>query len=389
MKLVVIMQKIILITLLSLISFTHIHSQELEQIVIGTKHSMHSNILNEDRSYWISLPDSYNNEHSDYKRYPILLLLDGNIHFKSISGMVNYMSSDLFRSWKIPEMIVIGIVNVDRRRDYTPDKIITRRENNSGGGKKFLSFLEKELLPLIDQQYRTDKYRILYGHSLGGLLATHAYMKESSSFNSFIAVDPSFGTWDSETMDRKLDSLTQNSFNRYLYISTANWGKRNFRNRDRHIRLFEGLNSKSKDVFPGSLEYFEDESHTSVPIISFYNGISTIYEGYEISYRDITSKEQLLNHYKNISDRLSWKISPPESLVNQLGYTALRNNKTKALEYFILNTQNYPKSYNAFDSLGEAYEAIGNTKKAIENYKVSLKLNPNNTNAQNRLQQLK
>jgi len=383
------MKNILFITLITFLGFNKLHSQESDQIVIGTKHSMHSSILDEERSYWISLPDSYNDASASYKNYPVLVLLDGNLHFKSISGMVNYMSSDRYRSYKIPEMIVVGIVNVDRRRDYTPDKIVTTRKNNSGGGEKFLSFLEKELLPLIDQKYRTDRYRILYGHSLGGLLTTHAYMKESSSFNSFIAVDPSFGTWDSETMDRKLDSLTPNSFNRYLYIATANWGKRNIRNRDRHIRLFEGLNSKSKDVFPGSLEYFEDESHTSVPIISFYNGISRIYEGYSISYRDITSQEQLVNHFKSISDRLSWKINPPESLVNQLGYTALRNDKTMALEYFVLNTQNYPKSYNAFDSLGEAYEALGNTKKAVESYQVSLKLNPNNTNAENRIKAIK
>jgi len=75
--------------------------------------------------------------------------------------------------------------------------------------------------------------------------------------------------------------------------------------------------------------------------------------------------------------------------VNQLGYTALRNDKTMALEYFVLNTQNYPKSYNAFDSLGEAYEALGNTKKAVESYQVSLKLNPNNTNAENRIKAIK
>lgn len=382
------MKNILFITLITFLGFNNLHSQESDQIVIGTKHSMHSSILDEERSYWISLPDSYNDTNASYKKYPVLVLLDGNIHFKSISGMVNYMSSDRYRSYKIPEMIVVGIVNVDRRRDYTPDKIITRRENNSGGGEKFLSFLEKELIPLIEDQYRTEPYRILFGHSLGGLLTTHSYMKETSSFNSFIAVDPSFGTWDSETMDRKLDSLTPNSFNRYLYIATANWGKRNIRNRDRHIRLFEGLHSKSEDDFPGSLEYFEDENHSSVPVIAFLNGISTIYKGYGISYRDITSKEQLVNHYKTISDRLSWKISPPESLVNQLGYSALRNDKTKALEYFILNTQNHPKSYNAFDSLGEAYEAQGNTKKAVESYKVSLKLNPNNTSAENRIKQL-
>lgn len=243
---------------------------------------MFSNILNENRSYWISLPDSYFNTDSSYKQYPVLVLLDGNVHFKSISGIVNYMSTDLYRSWKIPEMIVVGIINVDRRRDYTPDKVITIRENNSGGGEKFLSFLEKELLPIIDKEYRTESYRILFGHSLWGLLTTHAYMKNSSSFNSFIAVDPSFGTWDSERMNRKLDTLSQNSYKRYLYIATANSGKRNIRNRDRHVRFYEALNSKWEGELPAKIEYFEDENHSSVPVIAFLKGISTIFNGYQI-----------------------------------------------------------------------------------------------------------
>ena len=382
------MKNIVLITLITFFGLNKLHSQESDQIVIGTKHSMYSSTLDEERSYWVSLPDSYNDTNASHKKYPVLVLLDGNIHFKSISGMVNYMSSDRYRSYKIPEMIIVGIINVDRRRDYTPDKIITTQKNNSGGGDKFLSFLEKELLPKIEGHYRTEPYRILFGHSLGGLLATHSYMKEISSFNSFIAVDPSFGTWDSETMDRKLDSLTPNSFNRYLFIATANWGKRNFRNRDRHIRFFEGLHSKSKDNFPSTLAYYENENHASVPVIAFLNGISEIYKGYGVSYRDITSKDQLTIHYKTISDRLSWKIRPPESLVNQLGYSALRNDKTKALEYFILNSLNYPNSFQAFHNLGEAYEAVGNTKKALESYQISLKLNPNNTTAHDRIEQL-
>jgi predicted alpha/beta superfamily hydrolase len=230
------------------------------------------------------------------------------------------MSSESYLNRKIPEMIVVAIQNIDRRRDFTPDKIITVRKNNSGGGDRFLSFLEDELLPELEQNYRTSPYRILLGHSLGGLLAAHAYMKENSIFNSFIAVDPSFGTWDSETMDKKLDSLTSQSFDRFIYIATANWGKRNIRNRDRHIRWYESLNSKCSGVLPAKLEYFENEDHSSVPIIAFHNGISTIFDGYGISYRDVNNIEELKHHFKVLSERLSWNFLHPEYLVNQLGY---------------------------------------------------------------------
>ncbi|MBW8198475.1 alpha/beta hydrolase-fold protein [Flagellimonas abyssi] len=386
------MYKNIIAVLLLLLGINQVKSQDVGQIVIGTKYSLRSNILQEDREYWISLPDSYNNKESSYKRYPVLIVLDGNLHFKPIAGMVNYMSSDVYRSWKIPEMIVVAIQNVDRRRDYTPDKVITVRENNTGGGDSFLSFLEDELLPELDQKFRTAPYRILFGHSLGGLLAAHTYMKEETLFNAFIAVDPSFGTWDEETMDKKLDAVTEQSFERFIYIATANWGKRNIRNRDRHVRLYEALNSKCEGKFPAKLEYFENETHGSVPPIAFYNGISSIFEDYGISYRDVESKEQLTQHFKSLSQRLSWNFSPPESLVNRIGYRMLRsrdeNEKSKALAFFILNTENFPNSFNAFDSLGETYESLGDNKKAIENYKKSLELNPNNEHAKMKIQSL-
>lgn len=277
------MNKFIFSLILFCIGIGQINSQNAEQEVNETKHSIQSKILNEERVYEVSLPDSYFSDKASQKKYPVLVLLDGNRFFKSISGMVNYMSSDTYRSWKIPEMIVIAIHNVDRRRDYTPDKIITVRKNNSGGGENFLNFLEKELLPEIDSKYRTTSERILFGHSLGGLLATHAYMKENSSFKSFLAIDPSFGTWNTETMDKKLNAMTENSFTRYIYIASANWGKRNINNRDRHVRFYESLNAKCKGKLPAKLEYFENESHSSVPLIAFYNGITTIFEGYNIN----------------------------------------------------------------------------------------------------------
>lgn len=379
--------------LLLLFTVSHVaEAQNGDQIVIGTKHFLHSTILDEDRSYWVSLPESYAQETSSYKRYPILIVLDGNLHFQSVSGMVNYMSSGYNGNRKVPEMIVVAIQNVNRNRDFTPDKIITTRENNFGGGEKFLSFLEDELIPTLEKEYRTIPYRILFGHSLGGLLATHAYMKEETLFNSFIAVDPSFGSWDSEKMDSKLAAVTDQSFHRYIYIATANWGKRNIRNRDRHVRLYESLNNKCEGEFPAKLEYFEHENHGSVPIIAFHNGISSIFDGYGVSYRDIKSKEQLVTHFETLSKRLSYDFHPPEDLVNRIGYSFLRqrneNQISNAIEFFTLNTENYPGSYNAFDSLAEAYEALGDNDKAVENYTNSLALNPGNEHAKMKIESL-
>lgn len=382
---------ILLFTFIALLQQT-IYSQESDQIALGTQHTIQSDTLNEERTYWVSLPDSYKEKGMAYKSYPILIVLDGHAHFKSVSGMVNYMSAGFNGNRQIPEMIVVAIKNVSRTRDFTPDKIVTKRKNDFGGGDRFLSFLENELIPQLDKDYRTSSYRILFGHSLGGLLATHAYLKEQTLFNAFIAVDPSFGSWDAPTMDKKLEAVTPSTFNRYIYFASANWGKRNHNNRHRHVRLYEKLNNKCEKEYPAELEYFENENHGSVPLVAFYNGMLSIFKGYGISYRDIKSMEQLESHYVEISERLSSTMVPPEALVNRLAYAKLRGksdeDKNEALNLFKLNTENFPRSYNAFDSLGEAYEILGDTANAMINFKKSLVLNPNNANANTKLKTL-
>tara|TARA_R110001592_G_scaffold297032_1_gene567516 strand:+ start:999 stop:1442 length:444 start_codon:yes stop_codon:yes gene_type:complete len=143
--------------------------------------------------------------------------------------------------------------------------------------------------------------------------------------------------------------------------------------------LYEALNSKCEGELHAKLEYFENENHGSVPPIAFYNGISSTFKDYGISFRDVGTKVQLIEHFQSISQRLSRSFKLPERLVNRIGYRMLRsrneNNKSKALEFFILNMENFPSSSNSYDSLGEAYEILGNKKKANQNYKKALELN--------------
>lgn len=79
-----------------------------------------------------------------------------------------------------------------------------------------------------------------------------------------------------------------------------------------------------------------------------------------------------------------------EREMNLLGYRYLQNGKIKdAIELFKLNTIAYSNSWNVYDSLGEAYLHNGQKDLAIKNYKKSLELNPQNTNAQEKLRSIK
>jgi tetratricopeptide (TPR) repeat protein len=79
-----------------------------------------------------------------------------------------------------------------------------------------------------------------------------------------------------------------------------------------------------------------------------------------------------------------------EYLFNATGYNFLNEKKIKeAIKIFELNVSLFPKAWNTYDSLGEAYAAAGDKKKAILNYEQSIKLNPKNDNGIAILKKLK
>ena len=74
----------------------------------------------------------------------------------------------------------------------------------------------------------------------------------------------------------------------------------------------------------------------------------------------------------------------------QAGYAMLFIDDFKqAIAFFKYNTENFPKSANAYDSLGEAFMAQGDKVQAIKSYKKSLKLNPKNENAKEMIKRLR
>jgi tetratricopeptide (TPR) repeat protein len=75
--------------------------------------------------------------------------------------------------------------------------------------------------------------------------------------------------------------------------------------------------------------------------------------------------------------------------VNQIGYLFLnQGHHDMAIKAFLYNTQQHPRSGNAFDSLAEAYYQAGDTEKAVRHYQRSLELNPDNANARKMLSKL-
>ena len=403
------MKRTVRYLLLSLIAFSaaaqEAHTQEEPQVIaIGERLSLASEVLGEERPYWVYLPASYNGSKYGQQQYPVLYLLDGNAHFHSASGVVQFMSTGINGNIQIPELIVVAIPNTypNRTRDLTPTESTIGGDGKeaaflepSGSGNTFLQFLRDELFPEIESSYRTSPYRILVGHSFGGLLALHALLDEPEMFQSYIAIDPSLW-WDDQVLVRRAERRFRGAVNMRgsVYISLAN--NPAIGDYDPNVKIDAGrafarsLESVSSPIFRSALQYFEGEDHGSVPLLSLYHGLLHIFEGYKPSLADVLEQPSALNtHFQRVSQRLGFVLSPPGPFVNQMGYNLLLEDVDKAIELFTLNVSNHPVSYHVYDSLGEAYQVKGETDLAIQNYERSLELNPANENARERLEVLK
>jgi uncharacterized protein len=370
------------------------------KVVIGNIDSLQSKILGEQRKVWVHVPNGGSG--TSTQKYPVIYLLDGDFHFYSVMGLMQQLSGNMI----CPEMIVVGIPNTDRTRDLTPTHMDVEPMMNdstfvktSGGGENFIAFMEKELMPFIESKYPTAPYKMLIGHSFGGLAVMQTFVHHNHLFNSYICIDPSMW-WDNEKLLKESKTFLKNTKldGKALYLGIANTLEegmdinqvaKDTSMATMHIRailaLQTALENNPKNGLRYRGKYYADDSHGSVPLIAEYDAFRFFFDFHNLKFgmKDFTDTTtafvtKLEKHYATVSKNMGYKISPPEQMVNGIGYEFLSVKQyTKAGGLFKMNVDNYPQSANAHDSYGDYFSAIGDKTKAMEQFKKALSLKEN------------
>lgn len=383
----------------------HGKAQTDNRIVIGKIDSIQSSILNEKRKIWVYVPGGGAIDIYSKQRYPVVYLLDGDGHFSSVVGMIQQLST-VNGNMICPEMIVVGITNTDRTRDLTPTHIDvdppymdSASAKTSGGGEKFISFIEKELMPYIESNYPTEPYKMLIGHSFGGLTVMQTFVHHTKLFNSFICIDPSMW-WDKQNLLKESKKiLINNKFQgTSLFLGIANTMPEGMNINKvlndtsvetRHIRSILKLRSYFEQNKQNSLKfqskYYNDDSHGSVPLITEYDALHFLFDFYplKMTFKDFTDTTTALldkyeKHFSTVSKKMGYKVKPSEEQINSFGYEALGSKHyKKAAGFFKYNIDNYPESFNVYDSMGDYYEAVGDKLNAIKYFEKALSIKEN------------
>lgn len=329
--------------------------------VVHTQHKINSTVLGEERTVLVRVPPNY--AQTDEK-FPVVYMLDA--HAPQNAMMAGIIEQQVWGG-VMPEMILVGIQNTQRVRDMTPTK--TERAG-SGGGEKFLEFIEKEVIPMVEKNYRTQPFRIFAGHSLAGMTVVNSFVSRPELFNAYIAASP-FLHWDNNYVVKRAEEVFKQNrdWKKTMFIALGD--EPPYMN---GFNSFQDLLSRAKPKnFNYEFQHYKDENHGSIVLRAYYAGLRKIFDSWTPPQSGSIS--DLESHYKKLSDRFGYKIQIPENLLNQIGYQFLNQNRNdEAVSAFRKNIENYPNSANVYDSLGEALEKTGQIKQAKENYEKAYNL---------------
>lgn len=354
-------KKYALLLLLFIVCFSlRVSGQAKLASVVHDVHTIQSRLLGEQRTVLVRLPAGYARGN---RKFPVAYMLDA--HPPQNAMMAGILDQQVWADM-MPEMILVGIQNIDRGKDMTP----TKTDPGSGGADKFLQFIETEVIPLVEKTYRTQPFRLIVGHSLGGLFVVHCLASRPDVFNAYIAASPVL-RWDKNFVIKEAQAAFEKNpgIKKFLYVGLGN-----------EPELLNGYNDFKELLTkhgPKKVEFefhqFEDENHGSVVLPAYYAGLRKVFKGWEPPPTGMIA--ELEGHYKKLSERLNYPVTIPEVLLNRIGYLRLRDGQNdEALAAFRKNVELYPGSPNVYDSLAEALEKTGQMKKAVENYEKAYKM---------------
>lgn len=331
-----------------------------EDITIGSKLTLHSKILNENRNIMVYTPSNFDAS----LQYQVIYLFDAEYLFTSTVGIVK----GLMNSRKIPPSIIVGVETTIRVRDYLPpidgepknnhQRWIKNKFPQFGGTKNFSAFLKSELFPFIENTYQVLPNRTMIGYSNAGVFGLHTLANSPNTFTNYLLISPA-GWWGDDEIDKNLThfSNTHNNFSGNLFLTVASEGRGMYSNA---LRIASKLESVAPESFTWAFNQFENETHESTIYPSIYEGLVNLFEDFNFKVTDDLGKYasilDIQNYYSSLSTRYGFEVSIPEIVFSDLADKQfLHQRNSKAIETLKLFTVLYPKSSFSHSNLGNGY----------------------------------
>lgn len=353
------MKKIIFFAFFA-ISFGTVNSQVIYE-------EFNSKKLDETRKLKIQLPRNY--ETKTDKKYPIVLVLDADYLFEPVAGNIDY-----FSYWEdMPEAIVVGVMQSGSR--YKDGEYDDRSYMPIDKGASFFEFIGLELIPYIDENYRTAKFIIGVGHDFTANFLNYYLFKDPPLLNGYINLSPDLAPMMEERLVQRIPQIPEKLF---YYLATGTDDIKGLK------ESTESLNNQLKGIESETFNYyydnFENATHYTLvgrgipnaleKIFSVYRPISKAEFSEVLMNKDTQVYQYLIDKYQIIKDLFGLDIPIRINDFIVVGTAAEKQNQWEAVENLAkLAKKQYPDNVLGDYYLGRFYESKGDYRKAIRIYR--------------------
>ncbi len=349
------------------------------------KVTIQSKFLNESRDIYIGVPNNYDST----LEYSTLYVLDAETRF----DITYALSKELFQNHdEVPELIVVGIPQIDwthRKMDMTftstnidgrGDIDTTGMMNDSvtGGGLTFLKHIEKEIIPYIDDNYSTNGFNTLVGHSLGGYFCSYI-LPIQNSFSAFQVYDGSIW-YNSADVLQHLKKEIPYDFSTNVFISAGLFHEGPIKDVQYHLDNIDSL-SNMMNNYPNinsTFKKYPKEDHVSMYMYSVIDGLSSLFKDctYGFIYpTDDVNLAKLKEHYQKTSERLGFKFEPNSGEYRWTAYANFTQKKWQdAIDAYKACYDKYKDDISVNEELSICYKNIGKEKLNMKYLNKSIEL---------------
>ncbi|MEO9965929.1 MAG: alpha/beta hydrolase-fold protein [Reichenbachiella sp.] len=315
------------------------------------QHKIASEILMENRYITVGLPKYYE---SSVENYGVVYVLDGEYAFDYAQGAVSFLSNAFGH---MPPLLVVSIPNVDRVRDMYVNYEV------DGGYLNFLAFIKRELMPFINQNYRTNQFDILYGWSSSSNINMQFLANDPDLFDAHIQTGTGIGAKTAAYFNEK---LPQNTYEKcYLYASTEK-GPRV----PGLLKYEQVVKQAERENLTYKFQILDDASHVGAITEGLYEGLRFIFDEFYIPDTIVVKgKNEILDYYYEIDERYHFEIKIPEGAIGEsAGLLFQAGNPDDAIALLRHGMKLHPHSYDLPGTLAEVYEYLDKKDLAAELY---------------------
>ncbi len=339
-----------------------------DPVSIGSYRRLHSKVLDEDRLLLVNLPRGYD---ESINRFPVLYILYGGQVEGYFADAVHIISR-LNEASRIPDMIIVGVKNVDRYRDCLP----INRNGEPGGADRFLEFFKEELVPFIDQSYRTKDFRILLGPQAGAAFGVYALMENPGLFRVNIVMNP---FWIQASRGYMLEKAKdffrkKGALNNFLFI-TSNTDVDDDVTMEYLQRFKTVVEEGKRSDFTFIINQLEKRESGIISSPRLREGLEAFFKDYQFPQGiQINGLEDLEAYYQSLSQTYGYEVDVPEfTLVRQGDRLDGRGKLEEAKRVFEYIVEKYPHDLNSYARLADLHRRRGNYALAIQYYEELLK----------------